>query len=74
VGVESPLPDPTDEPPRPARTGPRAGTFVDAEAPASAELEPEDPAEPVVSANAMGIDATAEPTPRATANAPTRPM
>jgi hypothetical protein len=32
-----------------------------------------DPAEPVVSANAIGIDATAEPTPNATANAPTRP-
>ena len=32
-----------------------------------------DPAEPVVSANATGIDATADPTPNATANAPTRP-
>jgi len=31
------------------------------------------PAEPVVSANATGIAATAEPTPNATANAPTRP-
>jgi hypothetical protein len=32
-----------------------------------------DPAEPVVSAKATGIDATAEPTPRAMARAPTRP-
>lgn len=32
-----------------------------------------DPAEPVVSAKATGIDATAEPTPRAMASAPTRP-
>ena len=32
-----------------------------------------DPADPVVSANATGKEATAEPTPNATANAPTRP-
>jgi hypothetical protein len=32
-----------------------------------------DPADPVVSANATGKDATADPTPNATANAPTRP-
>jgi hypothetical protein len=32
-----------------------------------------DPAESVGSANATGIDATADPTPNATANAPTRP-
>lgn len=37
------------------------------------ELGPVDPSEPVVSANAIGIDATAKPTPSATANAPTRP-
>ena len=37
-------------------------------------LEPDDPAEPVVSANATaGMAATAAPTPNATANAPTRP-
>jgi hypothetical protein len=36
--------------------------------------EPLEPAEPVVSAKAMGIDATAAPTPRATAKAPTRPI
>ena len=35
--------------------------------------EPLEPAEPVVSAKANGIDATAAPTPRATAKAPTRP-
>lgn len=35
--------------------------------------EPEEPAEPVVSAKATGAAATAEPTPRATASAPTRP-
>jgi hypothetical protein len=35
--------------------------------------DPDDPADPVVSANATGTDATAEPTPRATASAPTLP-
>ena len=34
---------------------------------------PVDPPEPVVSANAAGIHNTAEPTPNATASAPTRP-
>jgi hypothetical protein len=38
-----------------------------------APAEPDDPVEPVVSANANGIATTAEPTPNATANAPTRP-
>lgn len=37
------------------------------------ELSALEPAEPVVSANAIGIDATADPTPRAMASAPTRP-
>lgn len=37
------------------------------------ELVPVEPSEPVVSANAIGMDATAAPTPKATANAPTRP-
>ena len=36
--------------------------------------EPLEPAEPVVSAKAIGIDTTAAPTPRATAKAPTRPI
>ena len=35
--------------------------------------DPDDPPDPVVSANATGTDATAEPTPNATASAPTRP-
>jgi hypothetical protein len=34
---------------------------------------PAEPADPVLSANAAGIDTTAAPTPRATASAPTRP-
>ena len=36
-------------------------------------LEPVDPDDPEVSANATGIAANPEPTPKATANAPTRP-
>ena len=46
---------------------------ADDEPEASEPAEPVDPPEPVVSANATGTDATAEPTPNATANAPTRP-
>lgn len=46
---------------------------VDAELAADEVSDPVDPAEPVVSANAIGTDATAEPTPNATASAPTRP-
>lgn len=51
----------------------REGTagLVDVEE--SADPEPTEPAEPVVSANAIGIAARAEPTPKATASAPTRP-
>jgi hypothetical protein len=37
------------------------------------DWSPVDPAEPVVSAYDMGIAAIAEPTPNATARAPTRP-
>lgn len=40
---------------------------------AESELDPVDPADPVVSAAATAIGNTAAPTPRATANAPTRP-
>jgi hypothetical protein len=47
--------------------------LVDAEPCVSAALDPVDPAEPVVSADANGTDAIAEPTPSATAKAPTRP-
>jgi hypothetical protein len=78
---------PTDEPPaeltpRPERDTARWGALaVEPALPAPAVLDPAsvesavelDPAEPVVSANAIGIDATADPTPNATANAPTRP-
>lgn len=39
----------------------------------SAAPDPADPADPVVSANAIGIAAAADPIPNATANAPTRP-
>jgi hypothetical protein len=39
----------------------------------AAESEPVDPAEPVVSARAAGAEAIADPTPSATASAPTRP-
>jgi hypothetical protein len=75
---EPPDAAPPDEAPRPARAGTRDADFVDSEAPdpdpaASAEVDPAEPADPVVSANATGTDATAEPTPKATANAPTRP-
>jgi len=68
---------PTDsraEPPRP-REVPRDGAFADGAAPddESAALAPFESAEPVVSADAVGIAATAAPTPKATANAPTRP-
>ena len=55
------------------------GDGDDVEAPADDEDEdseafaPVEPAEPVVSAKAIGIDPIAEPTPRATANAPIRP-
>lgn len=40
---------------------------------AESVFDPDEPPEPVVSAKATGIAATAEPTPNATANAPTRP-
>ena len=58
--------------PRPVRRDGTA-TLVDGESCASTDPEPVDPAEPVVSANANGIDAAADPIPSATANAPTRP-
>lgn len=78
VGSESgsvPVPAPPEEDPspRPARD-PRCevdfGLSTDDAASAALEVEP---AEPVVSANPKAGDATAEPTPRATARAPTRP-
>ena len=69
-------PDPAAAPPG-ARTGPRTVGDLVAGAEDEAEVEesddPDEPADPVVSANATGTDATAEPTPRATASAPTLP-
>jgi hypothetical protein len=66
--------------PRPERDTARWGAFaVEPALPAPAVVDPVesavelDPAEPVVSANAIGIAATADPTPNANANAPTRP-
>jgi hypothetical protein len=57
--------------PRTERRDP-AETLVDGdELPAA--LDPDAPAEPVVSAKASGTAAVAEPIPRATASAPTRP-
>jgi hypothetical protein len=52
---------------------PREGARVDGPAEPDSALDPVEPADPVVSANATGTDATADPTPNATANAPTRP-
>ena len=60
----------------PDRAAPRVrdSDAVDPEDPVDAEDPSElEPGEPVVSAAAIGIDATAAPTPRATASAPTRP-
>ena len=53
----------------------RAGAAEDADDSADAADDPSavDPGEPVVSAAAIGTDAIAEPTPKATASAPTRP-
>ena len=62
---------PAAEPPRPAR--PARGDGLVAEEAADESDDPVEPPEPVVSANATGTDATAEPTPNATASAPTRP-
>jgi hypothetical protein len=75
--ADSAAPDPDSPPsadPRPPARGPRAGEdFRDDDDEESAEPDPLDPAEPVVSANAIGSEPRPEPTPRATANAPTRP-
>lgn len=59
------------------RPGRRAALPVVADGPVeveeSDELEADEPDDPVRSANAIGIAATAEPTPSATASAPMRP-
>ena len=72
--TESPAETPTEELPRPARAAPRAGAAdFGADDSDDESDEPVEPPEPVVSATATGTDATAAPTPKATANAPTRP-
>jgi hypothetical protein len=75
-------PDPATDPatdPVDVRACLRAGDDVVAGVPDDAgdddaDDDPVEPADPVVSANATGAHATAEPTPNATANAPTRPI
>jgi hypothetical protein len=53
----------------------RDGALVDDPADTDESVpEPVEPAEPVVSATATGTEAIAEPTPNATASAPTRPI
>ena len=63
--------------PRAPRAVPRVGDEVDAPAvdedEASDVPDPVDPEDPLVSAKAIGIAEMPEPTPRATANTPTRP-
>jgi hypothetical protein len=75
LSSEAADPAPGPEDPRPLRAGLDLGEDFDAASDddASAELDPVEPADPVVSANATGTDATADPTPNATASAPTRP-
>jgi hypothetical protein len=51
----------------------RDGALVVPDGECSDEVAPTEPAEPVVSANASGVEATAVPIPSATARAPTRP-
>jgi hypothetical protein len=88
VEPEVPEPDPrrlesTEDPPpeEPLRAPDRADRddaddVEDPDGDAPAEFDPDDPDDPddpVVSANANGTDEIADPTPRATASAPTRP-
>jgi hypothetical protein len=64
----------TDVPRVVERVAPRFGAVaLWADSETLAPAEPDESAEPVVSANANGIATTAEPTPNATANKPTRP-
>jgi len=75
-GPASPRASPPAASPRDAadREPPRVAVVLGAESDAAEDSEELEPADPVVSANAIGTDATAEPTPNATANTPTRPM
>ena len=80
--------EPAPEPPSAIPASPRPGrpsvtgredpevAALDAEdrVPADRSAEAEDPSEPAASADTCGIAATAEPTPSAIANRPTRPM
>ena len=56
------------------RDVPREGARVDGPADPDSALDPVEPADPVVSANAAGTSTIADPTPNATASAPTRPI
>jgi hypothetical protein len=56
------------------RDGPAVAAFDERAGPASEDAsDPVEPADPVVSAKAVGIEAMPAPTPRAKASAPTRP-
>ena len=66
--------DPASAEPRPLLRGARAAVDLREEVDESAALDPLEPAEPVVSAKAIGSEPRPEPTPRATASAPTRPI
>ena len=71
--VSAALDDSAFAPPRelPRVAAPFEGALLSADD--AAASEPAEPAEPVVSANAIGIAEIADPTPRASASAPTRP-
>lgn len=72
----NPEPDPTDpasaDPLAPTRE-PRTGADLPADVDEPAAPDPVEPAEPVVSAKAIGNAATPEPMPNTTARTPTRP-
>ena len=68
--VSAALEDSAREPPR---EPPRVAVLFAGALLAAEVSDPEDPAEPFVSAKAIGIAEIAEPTPRASARAPTRP-
>ena len=87
AGSESSLPDaagtssadsdaapapPLPRAPREAREDPREGEVLAEDS--AEEASEEEPLEPLVSANAIGIAEMPEPTPKATARAPTRPI
>ena len=71
AGTDSDAVDFTE--PRTPGRDPRTGPAVEAPSEETDAEVPVEPSEPCRSAYAIGIDATAAPTPNATANAPTRP-